>query len=131
MTRINLIPPEDLHNKHLMAEYRELPRLFALIRDNDRKRVAGIKLIPPPDRYVLGRGHVRFFYDKAIWLLARQKSLIVEMRRRGMKPQFEADEALLAGIDMEHQLDTWSPDADEITLNVARINERLSQMGII
>lgn len=32
MTRINLIPPSELHYKHLVAEYRELPRVFGLVR---------------------------------------------------------------------------------------------------
>lgn len=30
MTRINLVDPSTLHTKHLIAEYRELPRVFAL-----------------------------------------------------------------------------------------------------
>lgn len=30
MTRINRIPVEELSRQHLVAEYRELPRVFAL-----------------------------------------------------------------------------------------------------
>ena len=30
MTRINCIPVEELSTPHLIAEYRELPRVFAL-----------------------------------------------------------------------------------------------------
>ena len=30
MTRINCVPVEELHQKHLVAEYRELPRVFRL-----------------------------------------------------------------------------------------------------
>jgi len=35
MTRINCIPVTELHNKHLVAEYRELPRIFKLARRVD------------------------------------------------------------------------------------------------
>lgn len=31
MTRINLADPSTLHSKHLLAEYRELPRVFKLV----------------------------------------------------------------------------------------------------
>ena len=32
MTRINCIAPALLNNKHLLAEYRELPRVFGLVK---------------------------------------------------------------------------------------------------
>ena len=32
MTRINLINPEKLTDQHLLAEYRELPRIFWIVR---------------------------------------------------------------------------------------------------
>ena len=32
MTRINLINPEKLTDQHLLAEYRELPRIFWILR---------------------------------------------------------------------------------------------------
>ena len=31
MTRINCVPVTELHDRHLVAEYRELPRCFALM----------------------------------------------------------------------------------------------------
>lgn len=33
MTRINVIEPSRLSDQHLGAEYRELPRVFGLVRD--------------------------------------------------------------------------------------------------
>ncbi len=129
MTRINLTPPETLDPRHLVAEYRELPRVFALIRADDAKRALGLCTPDPGPHYVLGAGHVRFFYDKALWLLTRQRSLIAEMRRRGMNPAHEADETLLDGIDMIRQRRNWAPDAHEIALNRFRINTRLAEMA--
>jgi len=54
MTRINLIDPSVLHSKHLVAEYREIVRVFALARKSQdemhKKKV--------PNEYTLGTGHV-------------------------------------------------------------------------
>ena len=63
MTRINCVPPSELTVQHLVAEYRELPRIFALVR-------AAIARGERPDdtrnptEYRLGSGHVRFFTAK-------------------------------------------------------------------
>jgi deoxyribonuclease (pyrimidine dimer) len=32
MTRINVVPPRELTRQHLIAEYRELPRVFGLVK---------------------------------------------------------------------------------------------------
>lgn len=32
MTRINLVPPKELTDQHLMREYQELPRIVGLVR---------------------------------------------------------------------------------------------------
>ena len=117
MTRINVVPVTELCDKHLVAEYRELPRVFALARPcNDA-----------PTKYTLGAGHVKFFYDKLGWLLARQKSLIAEMKRRGFKPTHDAstlmDRATKAGDTLWK---TYTPTEEALTLNRARIAERVS-----
>lgn len=80
MTRINLVPPSELHTKHLVAEYRELPRVFTLARHG-----AAV-----PAEYVLGAGHVTFFYDKLLFLANRFTDLVKEMQRRGYKPTIDA-----------------------------------------
>ena len=128
MTRINLVDPRTLDSRHLVAEYRELPRVFALIRADDARRAAGRTSPAPGPTYVLGKGHVRFFYDKALWLLERQKSLVAEMHRRGMHPRFQPDPALLAGIDMRRQQHGWTPTPAEIATNQARLDARLAAM---
>lgn len=121
MTRINCIPVEELSNKHLVSEYRELPRVFGLIKGyQKRKRKSMI-----PSKYVLGTGHVTFFYDKALYLLNRQKQLVSEMQRRGYKPQFTNCDDLLNGIEPKY-INDWQPTKEAIALNKARIRERLS-----
>lgn len=125
MTRINLLPPEELHDRHLVAEYRELPRLFSLIRAWQARP----RREPLPATYRLGQGHVLFFYNKAPWLLARQRALIAEMRRRDMQPRFEAEATLLDGIDLTQCLVHWEPTPEEVALNRARITARLAEMA--
>ena len=78
LTRINCVSPEELHGKHLLAEYRELPRIFNIVRKRVEQGQSPSQ-IDMPDRYTLGTGHVKFFYDKLGWLVDRQKSLIREM----------------------------------------------------
>ena len=123
MTRINCVPPEELHGKHLVAEYRELPRVFSLVK---AAMARGEKAVDSgsPTEYILGKGHVRFFYDKCLWLLRRQQSLIREMRSRGMNPKFEYPNDLVQGIDAEWMGD-WEPTEDDMALNRARIMDRM------
>jgi hypothetical protein len=87
MTRINVVDPAELSGKHLVAEYRELPRVFTLIQ---RAIERGERPDDPrnPREYTLGKGHVRFFYDKTHWLIARFHSLVEEMQRRGYQPTY-------------------------------------------
>lgn len=116
MTRINVVPPSELCDKHLLAEYRELPRVFALAR-------------PCPDapkEYVLGAGHVKFFYDKLVFLAWRFSKLVQECKKRGFNVQFETIPANRVNVSL---LNDYTPTPEAIALNRARINERLTQMG--
>lgn len=122
MTRINLVPPEELSRQHLVAEYRELPRIFALVRAAQGKGLKPASL-KAPATYVLGRGHMLFFYDKCQFLLQRQKSLIHEMRRRGYEPKFDRPDDLIVGLD-PHWLGDYEPTTEAMALNRARIKER-------
>ncbi|CUW45036.1 endonuclease V [Brucella vulpis] len=78
MTRINCIPPAELTGPHLVAEYRELPRVFALVRAAIQRGEAP-QDPRNPQQYTLGAGHVRFFYARLGYLAKRQAALIAEM----------------------------------------------------
>lgn len=120
MTRTNVVPPAELCDQHLLAEYRELPRVFKLAR-----------LLPTRQSlvYTLGPGHVKFFYDKLAWLYGRQRQLVAELRRRGFQPQFEAED-----LQREFQKDNpdlwhdWRPSSLDLATNRAWIQVRLRQM---
>ena len=120
MTRINLINPSKLTDKHLVAEYRELPRIFKQARPD--------ATIPP--YYVLGKGHVTFFYDKLEFLYRRWVDLVDEMIVRGFKPSQDYIEYVCSLVDSRREKDvslfnSYIPTKEAICLNVKRIKERL------
>ena len=122
MTRINVIPPSHLSDKHLGAEYRELPRVFGLVR---RAAERGEKPsdLRNPKEYVLGAGHVRFFYPRLAYISARYLILCAECSARGRKVNFGNLEELVQGIPREW-FKHWTPTPTAVQLNIDRINER-------
>jgi len=116
MTRINVVPVQELCDEHLLAEYRELPRVFRLAR-------------PCPDapkEYVLGAGHVKFFYDKLDYLTDRFQLLVCEGRRRGFVLNYEYPVSPF--IDINPMLyNSYTPTPEALALNRARIAERISK----
>lgn len=115
MTRINVVDPGELSNEHLLAEYRELPRL----------RHAYPRRSPPdiPPTYRLGPGHVTFFYDKGAWLQRRHARLRAEMQRRGFR-------AKLPPLDLSHwppaAMNDWTTTEQALRRNRFRIGQRLN-----
>jgi len=124
MTRINCIPVEELTDKHLGAEYRELPRLFGQIQKaiergelpNDPRN---------PTEYKLGTGHTRFFYDKVYWLCNRYTALAEECERRGRHVSYPHPPASVFEIP-DRWWSNWTPTPEAMELNRQRIQERLS-----
>jgi deoxyribonuclease (pyrimidine dimer) len=124
MTRINVVPVATLTRQHLVAEYRELPRVFRLVL---HAQVRGMRWNDPKiqGRYTLGRGHVTFFYNKLGWCLARFEALVREMKTRGYQPRYlSIDPAILRQLDA-HWFGDWTPTRAAIRLNRDRIRERL------
>lgn len=123
MTRINVIAPCKLTGPHLVAEYRELPRIPNAVRKHQEAGLTPADFKIPP-AYVLGTGHVTFFYDKLEYLRIRYQDLIREMRRRGYNPQFTYPNDLFFGLD-EHWMNYYIPPQAALDLNQSRITERL------
>ena len=71
MTRINCIDPELLADQHLFIEFREITRVHSLHRE-----------LKDYGKYVLGTGHVKFFYNKGLYLAKRLEALTAEMDKR-------------------------------------------------
>lgn len=123
MTRINLVPPATLHSKHLLAEYRELPRIFGLVLAAQQRGLtydtAGI-----PPTYRLGTGHVKFFYNKVHWLTGRFDALVTECLARGFNIQHTALPPLVASIH-PYWWGSYHPTPEAIALSAARILEKM------
>lgn len=123
MTRINCIDPKELCREHLVAEYRELPRVFALAHKCGKPHPNA------PKNYTLGTGHVIFFYDKLRFIANRHLSLIAEMQRRGYTTNFDGDvshwETLIKNNNMWKD---WVPNEIDMKINMDRIADRLSTM---
>ena len=82
MTRINVgVTPKELSNKHLIAEHREIKRIPNCISKGK------YNMSDQPDRFKLGTGHVKFFYDKLSYLKDRYISLYNECIYRGFNVQ--------------------------------------------
>mgnify|MGYP000980287491 CR=1 FL=1 len=120
MTRINLIPPEELHYKHLVAEYREITRVPTLARRAQREMHK--KSIPPS--YTMGVGHVLHFYNKLGFIADRYESLCDEMRRRGYVCNQIPRSELLKDID-SRLVRAYNPTPEAVELNRQRIAERM------
>lgn len=120
MTRINVVPPQELHSKHLVAEYRELPRVFGLVRIADRQG----REVAIPKEYVLGKGHVLFFYDKLMYLSNRHKLIVKEMRRRGYGAQYDRSLRLVNQYISSGWWGDWAPTPEALALNRQRIKDR-------
>lgn len=118
MTRINCVPVEELSGKHLVAEYRELPRVYALA---GAAYARGETIADHGERYTLGAGHVRFFYSRLGYVLSRHRQLIQEMLRRGYNPSFT--EPHRPDLPLKW-FRPWNPDEEALALNRARIKER-------
>ena len=115
MTRINLPPPSRLLDQHLMAEWRELPRIMPAARlALDRGNIAS------PARYTLGAGHVRFFYARTGWLAARHAALTAELLDRGYRLTDRPPLAAVPGCDVP-----WEPDAGDLAVSLDRLRNKL------
>lgn len=121
MTRINLIEPSELSSKHLIAEYRELPRIFSLVKAAIARGEQPNDIRNPTD-YVLGTGHCRFFYNKLSWLRKRFLALVTEMQCRGYH-------TIYTDYDINSFPANWRndyvPTNKDLELNRQRIRERL------
>jgi deoxyribonuclease (pyrimidine dimer) len=78
MTRINVgVDPSELNDLMLRAEHREIKRIPNVIKSG-RFSMKG-----QPKEFTLGTGHVKFFYDKILYLEERYELLYRECIKRG------------------------------------------------
>ena len=80
MTRINVgVHPSELPDKFLLAENHEILRIpMALIRG--KYNLSGM-----PEKFTLGKGHVKFFYKRMTYLYLRYLAILSECKKRGFQ----------------------------------------------
>jgi deoxyribonuclease (pyrimidine dimer) len=116
MTRINAgIPPKQLSRQHLIAEHREIVRIPNTIKSGK----AVVKDIPA--KFTLGKGHVKFFYNKLKYLHRRYEQLYKECTARGYNMTYFGD----AFTELPTELyKDYRPTAEAIAIIKQRIKER-------
>ena len=122
MTRINIVPPSELTDQHLVAEYREIFMVGPALQ-RSLKSKNGVQNIPK--KFTLNTGHVKFFYDKGEYLRKRYGSLISEMKNRNMNPDPNRT------FPIEHfpkrYRNDWKASTDDFKIIRERISLRISQ----
>ena len=114
MTRINAgIPPYTLSTKHLLAEHREIKRIPNTIRSGKAN------LTNIPTEFNLGPGHVKFFYNKQLFLYTRYKELLTECKKRNFKVTDYS-----SAWDTLNQTDLWNSWTPE-QIDIDKIKERI------
>jgi deoxyribonuclease (pyrimidine dimer) len=126
MTRINLVPVEDLADQHLFAEWREIKMVPAALRRSLKTRKTNDILAGIPKRYTLNKGHVTFFFNKMKFLTERYKLLTAELVDREYNINSDDDFRIFCGdVPAEFRNIDWHPDKQEISINVERILLRI------
>lgn len=117
------MPVQELTDEHLRGEYKELPRVFTYVRTGK----ADLKDIPLS--YRMGKGHVKFFYNKLLYLVLRFNDLIDEMEARGFNLNEELYNKILNDAMQcpKELLNNWTPTKEALTINRERISLRLKE----
>ena len=116
MTRINVVPPQELSDQHLLAEYHELPRCIK----------QKINIDDAPGQYKLGPGHMKWAKMHSLWLMYRYASLIQEMKYRGFKAKYTVDDLKLYWYTVEHLSGNlwYEVTPEDIEINKQRLFEK-------
>lgn len=118
MTRINCgIPVQELTRQHLLAEHREIKR----IPNNIANGKCAINDIP--DSFRLGPGHVKFFYDKLLYLKNRYEELYAWCVEKNYNVAYYGSAWDKVPIEL---MNDYTPTDDDRAIVRARIAERLS-----
>ncbi len=126
MTRINIVEPSELYDQHLVAEYRETLMVPAALRRSLRRKTPLDPNKEIPKTFTLNKGHVKFFYDKLLYLKKRYNRLVEEMKARGMSPDPNRTFPDLEEFP-EWCRGDWSPSLQELKIIRQRIIERVNE----
>lgn len=114
MVRINIIHPHKLSDQHLIAEYVEILMLLGYVKKNP-------KINDIPESYRLGRGHIKFFKNKLIYLKNRHEIIKKEMNKRNFKTEKNID----LRIFPKNLLNDWKPQFKDEEIIKDRIIQKI------
>ena len=117
MTRINIVPVEELSDQHLLAEYHELPRVI--------KQWCYTGLAPR--KYVLGKGHVKWARKHMHYTIDRYWELCKEMAYRGFKVNYTGQQLVeyaFSHVPGWYWYLDYMPTEEDIKLNQERLIEK-------
>ena len=127
MTRVNLVPPKELMDQHLLAEWRELKMVPASLRRSLRGYSIDEILRRIPPKFTLGRGHVTFFYDKLLYLHRRYDYLVKELIARNFNLEYTGDfHKFTEDLPDEFSNTLWIPNSVDIEVSRNRIKEKIA-----
>lgn len=129
MTRINVVEPSELTNKHLMGELHEITRVYGLVRKAQDRKINKYNFkdkIKQPNAYTMGTGHVYFMYDKLGFITKRYYALNDEAKSRGFKVNPINQGELVSGIQ-QWWFGDYQPTQEAVEINRQRIAERLGE----
>lgn len=123
MTRINLIIPSELTDQHLIAEIKEINQLSGQFRKSlfSKKGINGI-----PSDFKLNSGHVKFFYNKGMYLHKRFLKLKKEAVSRGFNINIEFNNEWEKNNVLELYND-WEPCEKDRVIIRERIASKLAK----
>jgi deoxyribonuclease (pyrimidine dimer) len=116
MVRINLINPKNLADQHLIAEYNEILMLLGYVKKHSC--VGNI-----PEKYCLGKGHIKFFKNKLKYLKKRFDLIKKEMLRR----DFSANKEVNLNIFNESLKGNWKPCKKDKEIIKERLIEKIKK----
>jgi len=129
MTRLNLVPPQELMDQHLFAEWREIKMVpKSLARSLKARGELGVLKIIPSE-FTLNTGHVSFFYDKGFYLVKRYNQLTAELKLRDYNFNSDAPldpDYLFRSLPSRFQYD-YEPTWEALKLIRERIALRIAQ----
>lgn len=124
MTRINIVPPVELTDQHLIAEYREITMVPGSLKRTLASK-NGVVLSKISNTYTLNTGHVYHFYNKGTYLAKRYIELIDEMKDRGFNP--DPNRKFPIDVFPLNLRNDWVYSESEMDIARNRITEKISK----
>jgi deoxyribonuclease (pyrimidine dimer) len=109
-----------------MAEWRELKMVPAALRKSLRTRTLEQIMDSIPPKYVLGKGHITFWYNKLTFLTERYSLLTTELLARGYNLKYRGGFEQFTKDLPKSFFGDYFPTLAEIELSRTRIAEKIA-----